>query len=197
MDEAHAQMEARALADQEALQLRRQGDPNISLNSRRRTIVSLGLGWTLLPLLLEYIGSSHVLLLICNGIFLLLWSGLGLLGRHWVHSTTINRQTYGLVLAGALVLFIATIGLGHAGMRVEQTHVLMNLHFFGVATAFVFLVEWRIWPAALGLFTAFILGSRLPDASLMLLGAANAILVVNATIIGLQRDPLLANGSQP
>ena len=77
-----------------------------------------------------------------------------------------------------LVLFIATLGLSQGGMRVEQTHVLMSLHFFGVATPAVFLVEWRIWPAALGLFTAFILGSLLPEASLMLLSASNAILAI-------------------
>lgn len=196
VDRAHAQMQSRAIAESEARQLRRQGDANISLDSRRRTIVALGVGWTLLPLLLEGIGSTHALLALCNGAFLLVWVALGLLGRHWVQSTMINRQTYGLVLAGSLVLFIATLGLSHAGMRIEQTHVLMSLHFFGVATAFVFLVEWRIWPAALGLFTAFILGSHLPDASLMLLSASNAILAVNATIIGQEREPLQASSSQ-
>lgn len=186
-ERAQEQLAVRNRAEEEVGILRRLGDRTISSGARQQTVACLGLGWTLVPLLLEAIGSSPYLLALNNGLALALWIVLGLLGRTWVHSTIINRQAYSLVLAGSLVLFVATLGLSHIGMPVAQIHIFMSLHFFGMALAAVFLVEWRIWPAAIALFAAFLVGAREPALALLGFSAANGILAINALVIDRRR----------
>lgn len=165
--------------------LRQEADRTLGGSSRRKAIVCLGLGWVLVPLLLANLLSNTTYLsqFVSHLGFVVLWLGLGGLGRDWIQATSVNRDLFRTLLSGGLLAIAFNAGSAIAGIEPAQAQVYHLFIFFSIGVAVAVTIEERAWPTALGFLCAYLVSARWPELTLWFMAAANLGLVLNALVI--------------
>jgi serine/threonine-protein kinase len=169
----------------EAQRLRQRASREHGGVGRRRALLGVGLGWTLLPLGLAvfYPETSYVSQTVSHLAFLVGWLVLGFVGREWVASTSVNRRTYRIVLMGIMLAMISNLGMLELGIAPAVSQVFHLFVFLSCGIAVAGTIEWRFWPSVLAYLGAFLLSARDPDLALWTMAVSNAILTANVLVL--------------
>ncbi len=168
-----------------AAYLRNDADIHVAASTRRAVIVGIALLWMVVPIWLS-IGleetsyrsqsAAHVGFLAVCGLIIAFT-------RDWVDSSAINRGLFKIVLAGGLAAVAVNLGSWMMAVPPEQAQVYHLFVFFVCGLMTMVTVDWRVWPATLGFFVAYLVGAQNPAACLLAMSAGNAVMAVNALVI--------------
>ena len=179
--------EARRAYEEElarAEHLRRDNDPAIGRRTRAFLALVLGVTWTIGPLLMLFVESrfeetrTHWTMMTFFLAFMVIDGGLALWARDSLSRTAINRRItmlVGVTLAAQVLLYSGAMILG---IPLLTTHTLLMFLWGVSAAAHAITIEERLWPAALGFFTAFLVASFFPETVFHCMSAGNLVLTI-------------------
>ena len=153
--------------------------------SRRFAIAGIASGWALLPLVFQMFmpTTTYAIQASSQFAFLSLWLLVGALGGAWVYSTEINYRSYTMVLAATILALVVKLGSLTMGVSAATAQVYDLFVFFAAGLLTTFLIDWRMWPAAVAYLGAFVLAAMQPGYSLWGMAASNAVLAITATSV--------------
>lgn len=167
--------------------LRRRADRRLGGGQRRIFFLCIGGFFSVVPPAVTSVTGepsfTYPLHYLMQGGFLTLWLLLGTLGRPWIQSTSLNRQTYLLVLAGILASLVLTTGYLLSGRTALETQVGHLFIFFVAGAVGAIVIERWLWPSGVVYCLAFLFGSVRPELSLHAMSASNLVLAANAYLI--------------
>jgi hypothetical protein len=103
--------------------------------------------------------------------------------RGWVDSSAINRGLFKIVLAGGLAAVAVNLGSWIMAVPPAQAQVYHLFVFFVCGLMTMVTIDWRVWPATLGFFFAYLVSAHSPAACLYAMSAGNALMAANAFVI--------------
>ncbi len=152
---------------------------------RRRVLVVVAVGWILVLILMQSFlrvttywsqVSSHL-------VFIVLWAGFGLAAKEWITAKLINSRLYKTIALGAVFSLVLDLGSSIAGISAEHAHAYHLFVFLACAMIAVAMVDWRIWPAVIAFFVAYLVGAKWPEYTLLAMAISNAVLACNCIVI--------------
>ncbi len=156
------------------------------IGTRTRTFGTLLMGamFTLAPIVSEHSSAasmdSHRTMVVWSIGFWIATLLFGAWARQSMMRTAFNRRvwmTTQLVFLGQLVLHL---GAWWLGIDPVTTNIFMMFQWFIMAAVVAIVLEWRLWPTAVGFGVAFLVAGRWPDARFAAMAVSNAILTINA-----------------
>jgi serine/threonine-protein kinase len=165
--------------------LRNDADVHVAAATRRTVMVGIALLWMVVPLLLS-IGlteTSYRSQSAAHVGFLAVCALIIVFTRDWVDSSAVNRGLFKIVLAGGIAAVAVNLGSWMMAVSPEQAQVYHLFVFFVCGLMTMVTIDWRVWPATLGFFLAYLVSARDPTACLYAMSAGNALLAANACVI--------------
>ncbi len=176
--------------EQEALRATsRDYDPSVGRRTRWFVSVIFGVVWTVVPLVLWYVGSfgvltgSHLGHILTNILLCVFGGGLFYWARDSMTRTAINRGIVGVMTAAFIAQILVSIGAWIADLPSSLVLVLYFAVWTGVAGAAVATIEARLWPSVVAFGACFLAGMSAPEYRHLLASFGNAVLAINTTFL--------------
>jgi hypothetical protein len=203
VDEA---LRAKAREDARRAELERLGrelDIRIGARTRALVVLCMGLSWVGLPLIGPLI--SHLSDVYPGNLRMAMWSvGLATvfalvayLVRASLWQSAINRRLVIMMLTMFLGQALLHLGSELGGILPATSQTFQFFFWFGVIGVVTIMAERRLFPTALAYLLAYFVVARLPDARFLAIAAVNTVLLVNATVIWLPRNPQADQSAPP
>jgi serine/threonine-protein kinase len=164
-------------------------DPSVGRRTRWFVSVIFGVVWTIVPLVLWYVGrfgiltSSHLGHILANILLCVFGGGLFYWARDSMTRTAINRGIVGVMTAAFIAQILVSIGAWIADLPSSLVLVLYFAVWTGVAGAAVATIDARLWPSVVAFGACFLAGMSAPEHRQLLASFGNAVLAINTTFL--------------